>query len=122
MSEFSEKNVEGNQTSYCDAVWAGDVDDRHSTSGAVSCLSKKQATVALSTAEAECVAHRTATQESIWPCSLLADVGVPRPKGPTVIHKDNRDAIAMAKNPFGHANTFRYAIHLGRRTERSDRH
>ena len=119
---FQKKNVDGNQNSYCDAVWASDVDDRHSTSGAVSCLSKKQATVALSTAEAECVALRTATQVSIWPRSLRADVGVPRPKGPTVIHEDNRDAIAMAKNPFGHANRFRYAIHSGRRSSLTKRH
>ena len=49
--------------SYSDADWASSVDDRHSTSGnvmlipggAVSWLSKRQATVALSTAEAEYV-------------------------------------------------------------------
>ena len=68
------KCADGNLIGYSDADWAGDVDDRHSTSGnvfllakgAVSWLSKKQATVALSTAEAEYVALSTATQEAIW--------------------------------------------------------
>ena len=88
------------------------MDDRHSTSGnvfflaggAVSWLSKKQATVALSTAEAAYVALSAATQEVIWLRRLLTDVGVP-PEGPTVIHEDNQGAIAMAKNPVGHART-----------------
>ena len=68
------------------------MDDRHSTSGnvfflvcgAVSWLSKKQATVALSTTEAEYVALSTATQEAIWLRRLLADIGEP-PEGPTEI-------------------------------------
>lgn len=102
----------GSLTGYSDADWAGDMDDRHSTSenvfllagGAVSWLSKKQATVALSTAEAEYVALSAATQEAIWLPRLLADVGVP-PKGPTVIHEDNQGAISMAKNAVGHART-----------------
>ena len=63
------KCADGNLIGYSDADWAGDVDDRHSTSGnvfllakgAVSWLSKKQATVALSTAEAEYVALSAAT-------------------------------------------------------------
>ena len=107
-----QKCAEGNLTGYSDADWAGDVDDRHFTSGnvfflagrAVSWLSKKQATVALSTAEAEYVALSAATQEVIWLRRLLTDVEVP-PEGPTVIHEDNQGAIAMAKNPVGHART-----------------
>ena len=81
------------------------MDERHSTSGnafslaraAVSWLSKKQATVALSAAEAECVALSTATQEVIWLQRLLADVGEHREE-PIVIHEDNQGAIALAKN------------------------
>ena len=62
---LSYKNcAEGNLTGYSDADWAGDMDDRHSTSGnvftlaggALSWLNKNQATVALSTAKAEYVA------------------------------------------------------------------
>ena len=99
--------VDGNLTGYSDA---GDMDDRHSTSGnvfslaggAVSWSSKKQATFALSTAEAEYVALSGATQEAVWLRRLLEDVGVP-PEGPTVIHEDNQGAMAMVKNPVGHA-------------------
>ena len=97
---------------YSDADWAGDMDDRHSTSGnvfllakgAVGWLSKKKATVALSTTEAEYVALSTATQEAIWLRRLLADVGKPLEE-PIVINEDNQGAIAMAKNPVGHART-----------------
>ena len=95
-----------------DADWAGEVNDRHSTSGnvfssvkrAVSWLSKKQATVALSTAQAEYVAFSAATQEAIYLRRLLTDVGEPL-EDPIVINKDNQRVIAMAKNPVGHART-----------------
>ena len=106
------KCADGNLIGYSDADWAGDVDDRHSTSGnvfllakgAVSWLSKKQATVALSTTEAEYVALSTATQEAIWLQRLFTDVGEPLEE-PVVINEDNQGAIAMAKNPVGHART-----------------
>ena len=66
---------------YSDADWANDLDDRHSitgnvfvmSGGAVSWLSQKQATVALSTAEAEYVALGSAAQEAIWLQQLLLD-------------------------------------------------
>ena len=99
------KCADGILTGYSDADWVGDVDDRHSTSGnvfslargAVSWLSKKQATVALSTAEAEYVSPQYGRR-------LLTDVGEPLEE-PIVIHEDNQGAIAMAKNPVGHART-----------------
>ena len=67
---------------YSDADWANDLDDQHSitgnvfimSGGAVSWLSQKQATIALSTAEAEYIALGSATQEAIWLCQLLADL------------------------------------------------
>ena len=65
---------------FSDADWAGDVDNRRSTSGyvfkvansTVSCT--KQATVAKSTTEAEYVASSQATQEAIYLRKLLADL------------------------------------------------
>ena len=94
---------------YSDADWAGDTDDRKSTSGymfliaggPVSWKSKKQSTVALSTAEAEYVALSTATQECMWMQKLLSELGNP-PDGPTTILEDNQSSIAMARNPQFH--------------------
>ena len=97
---------------YSDADWAGDADDRHSTSanlfllagGPISWQSKKQGVVALSTCEAEYVALSAAVQEAIWLKKLLADLGVV-PKQPVVIMEDNQGALAVAENPIAHTRT-----------------
>ena len=64
--------------------------------------SRKQDTVALSTAcaEAEYVALSSAAQESVW-MRILNELGS-SPDGPTVIFEDNQSTIAMAKNPQFH--------------------
>ena len=105
------KSVDGALTGYSDADWAGDLDDRHSTSGnrfimagTISWTSKKQATVALSTAEAEYIALNTATQEAIWLQRLLADLSDIQHK-PTIIMGDNQGSIAIARNPVFHSRT-----------------
>ena len=98
-------------TGFSDADWAGDLDDRHSTTGnvfllaggAISWLSKKQAVVALSTSEAEYVALSLAAQEAAWLQKLLTDLQIP-PK-PIVIKEDNQGAIALARNPIAHSRT-----------------
>ena len=98
---------------YTDSDWAGDLDDRHSTTGNVflmaggpiSWLSKKQAVVALSTSEAEYVALSSATQEVVWLRKLLiADLKVALQQ-PTVLMEDNQGTIAIARNPVAHART-----------------
>ena len=88
---------------YCDADWAGDVDDRRSTSGcvillngcAVIWLSKKQATVALSTAEAEYMAMSAALKEVKWLVQLLEEMGCTVEK-PVPIYSDNQAAISIS--------------------------
>ena len=97
---------------HSDADWAGDLDDRHSTTGnlftmaggAISWTSKKQASVSLSTAEAEYIALSTATQEAIWLRRLLGDIKADL-KGATVVMGDNQGSIAIARNPISHART-----------------
>ena len=97
---------------YADSDWASDLDNRHSTTGnvflmsggAVSWISQKQATVALSTAEAEYVELGSATQETIWLRRLMTDLRISQVK-PTVIREDNQGAIAVTKNPVGHKRT-----------------
>jgi len=97
---------------YSDADWANDLDTRHSTTenvfimsgGAISWLSQKQATVALSTAEVKYVALSSAMQEAIWLRRLLSDLDMNMPES-IVIQEDNQGAIAMSKNPVGHKRT-----------------
>ena len=97
---------------YSDADYAGDLDDRHSTSGnvflmcngAVNWLSKKQPIVTLSTAEAEYVALSTATQEAVWLRKLLKDFGESQDQA-TMIMEDNQGTICIAKNPIEHSRT-----------------
>ena len=79
---------------FSDADFAGDTDDRKSTTGymfkmsgtAISWRSKKQTCVALSTAEAEYIALASAGQETVWIRQLLSDMRS-APTGPTVILK-----------------------------------
>ena len=97
---------------YSDSDWAGDKDDRHSTTGnifmlggaPISWLSKKQPIVALSTSEAEYVALCSAVQETVWLRRLLSSIHVDV-NCPTTIYEDNQGSIAMAKNPVSHART-----------------
>ena len=97
---------------YSDADWANDTDDRHSTTGnvfimsggAISWLSHKQSTVALSTAEAEYVALGSATQEAIWLNQLLTDLRIDTKRSIEIL-EDNQNAIATAKNSTGRRRT-----------------
>ena len=90
---------------FSDSDWAGDSDDRRSTSGylfkmcdtPISWKSKKQGSVALAPAEAEYVALASATQETIWLRHLTAEPKCESLK-PTVIHEDNQAAISMVQN------------------------
>ena len=66
--------------------------------GLVSWYSKKQTTVALSTAEAEYISACSCAKEIAWFRQLLSDMGYNQ-SAPTVIHEDNQSCIQMAKNP-----------------------
>lgn len=89
---------------YVDSDYAGDIDDRKSTTGFVfqfgsapiSWRSRKQPVVTLSTTEAELVAASAAAQEASHLRALLQQMGK-SPEKPTVIHEDNQSVIAMTK-------------------------
>ena len=106
----SSKNF--NLIGYSDSDWAGCTEDRKSTSGhlftlgtsAVSWSSKKQATVALSTSEAEYSAVSSAATQAVWLRRILASFEQEQQQ-PTVIFCDNQSAIAMTENPAFHGRT-----------------
>ncbi|KAM1744384.1 hypothetical protein ACFX11_011278 [Malus domestica] len=94
---------------YSDSDWAGDSDDRKSTTGfvffmgdtAFTWMSKKQPIVTLSTCEAEYVAATSCVCHAIWLRNLLKELSMPQEE-PTKIYVDNKSAIALAKNPVFH--------------------
>ncbi|TFY81825.1 hypothetical protein EWM64_g2185, partial [Hericium alpestre] len=97
---------------YADADHANDLDSRRSISGyafflsgtPISWSSKKQPTVADSTAVAEYLAIAHATKEALWLRSLLGELDFPQ-DSPTLIHCDNQASIAMSKEQVFHART-----------------
>ena len=100
---------------YSDADYAGDRNDRKSTSGyvflisggAISWKSKKQSCVALSTAEAEYMALASTIQEAIWLRQLLSNLhqNKPNTSEATTIFEDNQSAIWMARNQQCHGQS-----------------
>ncbi|KAM1738452.1 hypothetical protein ACFX11_014268 [Malus domestica] len=94
---------------YSDSDWAGDSDDRKSTTGfvffigdtAFTWMSKKQPIITLSTCEAEYVAVTACVCHAIWLRNLLKELSMPQEE-PTKIYVDNKSAIALAKNPVFH--------------------
>eukprot|EP00268_Persea_americana_P015414 TRINITY_DN17101_c0_g1_i5.p1 TRINITY_DN17101_c0_g1~~TRINITY_DN17101_c0_g1_i5.p1 ORF type:complete len:525 (+),score=94.13 TRINITY_DN17101_c0_g1_i5:1509-3083(+) len=112
------QHVSFSLSGFVDADWAGDVNDRRSTTGycfntgsaAVSWCSKKQTTVALSSCEAEYMAATMATQECIWLKRLIQDL-VSVFNLPVPIYCDNESAIKLAGNPVFHARTKHIETH-----------
>ena len=101
---------------YSDADWAGCKINRKSTSGTcqflgrslVSWASKKQNSVALSTAEAEYIAAGHCCAQLLWMRQTLRDYGYKLTKVPLLC--DNESAIKMADNPVEHSRTKHIAI------------
>jgi hypothetical protein len=91
---------------YTDAYWAGCIDDQRSTSGAVfylgeclvSCLSKKQSSVSVSTTEADYIAEASCCTWVLWMKQTLTDKQVEYDE-PIPIYCDNTSAINILKNP-----------------------
>jgi hypothetical protein len=108
-----------------DSDWGGDLDSRKSTIGniftlrnnysndvAISWISKLQKTVALSSAEAEYMALKEATKESIYLQNFIVELNnldylgkLDIFKSLNTIKTDSLSAIELAKNPVYHART-----------------
>ncbi|KAE8689071.1 hypothetical protein F3Y22_tig00110944pilonHSYRG00042 [Hibiscus syriacus] len=96
---------------YVDSDYAGDLDNRRSTTGYVFTLgggpicwkSTVQSVVALSTTEAEYMAAAEATKEALWLTGLVKELGVQQ--GGVQLLCDNQSAIHLAKNQVYRART-----------------
>ncbi|PNX59879.1 cationic amino acid transporter 1-like protein, partial [Trifolium pratense] len=94
---------------WSDSDYAGDVNDRKSTtgfvfmlgSGAISWSSKKQPIVTLSTTEAEYVAAAACACQAVWLRSILSYL-LKNQKICTQIYCDNSSSIKLSKNPIMH--------------------
>ena len=94
---------------YSDSDWAADINDRRSTTGycfsltddgpLISWKSKKQATIALSTCEAEYMALAATTQESLYLVQLMSGMDNDCQYAPVKIFEDNQGTIALSKDP-----------------------
>ena len=106
---------------FSDADWAGNIDNRRSTSGycirlfsdsgCVTWRSKTQSTVATSTAESELNAAVIAIQELKYVNGILSDFGY-EVQMPMVLNVDNQALIAMSKNPVQSNKSKHFALKL----------
>lgn len=95
---------------YCDADYGGCMQSRRSTSGyvflqaggATSWSAKRQASVSLSSMEAEYQALARAAQQAKWMDSFMSETKFPQPS-PTIIRGDNLGSIALTENTKQHA-------------------
>ena len=110
---YYRKTGEEDLVGYSDADWAGNLDNRRSTTGyafllhgaCISWRSTRQRTVALSTTEAEYMALSESTQEAVWLKRLLEDLQQRDSNAPITIYGDNQGSIALTRNPEYHRRT-----------------
>ncbi|CAL1353625.1 unnamed protein product [Linum trigynum] len=104
-------------TAFADSDWAGNIDDRTSTSAylvylgstLISWHSQKQRTVARSSTEAEYRAIAHATAELEWVRNLLQELHQPLTESPTVL-SDNLGATHFSANPVFHSRMKHLAL------------
>ncbi|CAL9224779.1 unnamed protein product, partial [Arabidopsis halleri] len=96
---------------FVDSDYAGDLDNRRSTTGYVFTLagapiswrSVLQSVVAMSTTEAEYMAMGEAAKEALWVRGLVMELGVEQ--GGVQLHCDSQSTLYLARNQVYHART-----------------
>lgn len=114
---FLKHNQPLHLSAFSDADWAGNKDDRTSTTAyiiylggnAISWCSRKQKSVARSSTEAEYRALASTAAEVLWLKNLLGELGVSLPRCPT-IYCDNIGATYLSVNPVFHSKMKHIAI------------
>ena len=109
---FYRKGEKQELIGYIDSDYAGDQDDRKSTSwyvfmlssGAVSWSSKKQLVVTLSTTKAEFIAAASSACQAVWLRRILQQLNH-EPRKSTTIYCDNSSTIKLSKNPVLHGRS-----------------
>ena len=104
---------------YSDADWAGNFDDRSSTTAyliflgnnLISWSTRKQRAIARSSTEAEYRALAATTSEIAWLTSLLSELHLPLSKPPLILC-DNIGATQLSLNPVMHSRMKHIAIDL----------
>lgn len=102
---------------FSNADWAGDASDQRSHGGfvvyyggnIVSWRSKKQATVARSSTEAEFKSLTDDTAEVIWVTEVLRELGAPT-SGQSTVWCESSSAISLSANPVLHNTTKHVAV------------
>ena len=108
------RSAEDDLIGFSDSDWAGDLDNRKSTSGylfklssgPISWRNKKQTSVALSTAEAEYIALSSAMQEAMWLRQLMSELRNGLSQA-TIVYES---AIVMAQSTQFHGRALTYDI------------
>jgi hypothetical protein len=109
---YYKKGGDGELLAFTDSDYAGDEEDRKSTSGyvflmssgAVSWCSKKQPIVTLSTTEAEFVAAAVCACQGVWMKRILEELGHSCGDCITIMC-DNSSTIKLSKNPVMHGRS-----------------
>ena len=112
LGMFYKKGGSEKLVGYTDSDYAGDQDDRKSTSGyvflmssgAISWSSKKQPVVTLSTTEAEFIAAASSACQVVWLRRILKVLNQEQ-SSPTVVFCDNISAIKLSKNLVMHGRS-----------------
>jgi predicted peroxiredoxin len=111
---------------FSDSDWAGSIDDMKSTSGycfslgsgIFSWCTKKQETVAQSTAEAEFIAATAAVNQVVWLKKILFDLHLQQ-NHKIKVFIDNQAAIAISKNPVCQTKHFNIKLYFLREMQQN---